>query len=160
APASGPVVVASMPAATPTRVTRDLTMVNPLNLSNPLPQGQPAISVTFDHSSMQELVSIFAGFSGRSIILGKDAAGAGDVTAEIRNQPWALAFNAILQGQGLGASELPGGIIRVDTRANLTGTDSLEPLVQRVVQINYARATSLAPSLQGVVSSRGKVFPD
>jgi type IV pilus assembly protein PilQ len=78
----------------------------------------------------------------------------------VHDQPWDYAFNAILAGQGLGATELPGGILRVDTKTNLNATDSLEPLVQRVVPINYARATSLAPSLAGVVSTRGKVVAD
>jgi type IV pilus assembly protein PilQ len=119
---------------------------------------QPRISVTFDRASIQEVVATFAAFSGRSIVVGKDIQGT--VTAEVKDQPWDLAFNAILAGQGLAASELPGGIIRVDSRSNLATQDSLEGLATRIVKVNYARASSLAPSVAGMVSRRGKVTPD
>jgi type IV pilus assembly protein PilQ len=119
---------------------------------------QPRISVTFDRASIQEVVATFAAFSGKSIVVGKDIQGT--VTAEVKDQPWDLAFNAILAGQGLAASELPGGIIRVDSRSNLAAQDSLEGLATRIVKVNYARASSLAPSVAGMVSRRGKVTPD
>ena len=45
--------------------------------------------------------------------LGKDIKG--NVSAEIHNQPWHQAFQAVLATQGLQAVELPGGIIRVDS---------------------------------------------
>lgn len=119
---------------------------------------QPRVSVTFDNATIQEVVATFAGFSGRSIVLGKDVTGT--VTAEIRDQPWDVAFNAILAGQGLGVTVLPGGILRVDSRANLATQDSLEPLRTRIVPINYARALALQPSVAGIVSSRGRVVAD
>ena len=153
---------AAIPAPTPASASAHAVPVasNPLGLTAPVLQSgtQPRVSVTFDHSTIEEVVATFAAFSGRSIVLGKDATGT--VTAEVHDQPWDYAFNAILAGQGLGAAELPGGIIRVDSKANLNATDSLEPLVQRIVPINYARAVSLAPSLLGVVSTRGKVIAD
>jgi type IV pilus assembly protein PilQ len=124
----------------------------------PQPGSGPRISVTFDRASIQEVVATFAAFSGRSIVVGKDISG--NVTAEVKDQPWDLAFNAILAGQGLAASELPGGIIRVDSRANLATQDSLEGLATRIVKVNYARASSLAPSVGGMVSRRGKATPD
>jgi type IV pilus assembly protein PilQ len=164
AAAGGSTVAASLPAAIPAPASASAHAAppasNPLGLTAAVQQSgtQPRVSVTFDHSSIEDVVATFAAFSGRSIVLGKDATGT--VTAEVHDQPWDYAFNAILAGQGLGATELPGGIIRVDSKANLNATDSLEPLVQRIVPINYARAVSLAPSLLGVVSARGKVIAD
>jgi type IV pilus assembly protein PilQ len=119
---------------------------------------QPRISVTFDRASIQEVIANFAAFSGRSIIAGKDIAGT--VTAEIKDQPWDLAFNAVLAGQGLAATELPGGILRVDSRANLAAQDSLEGLATTIVKVNYARASVLSPSVAPMLSRRGKVAPD
>lgn len=126
--------------------------------ASPRQSGQPRISVTFDRASIQEVIANFAAFSGRSIIAGKDITGA--VTAEIKDQPWDVAFNAILAGQGLAAIELPGGIIRVDSRQNLVTQDSLEGLSTTIVHVNYARASSLAPSVVSMVSRRGKAVPD
>jgi len=120
---------------------------------------QAPISVTFDNASIQDVVATFAGFSGRSMVLGKDVQGA--VTAEIRNQPWDIAMNAILAGQGLSATQLPGGIIRVDTRQNLVQQDSTEPLDTRVVRINYARATSVVGSVAATLTpTRGRAVAD
>jgi type IV pilus assembly protein PilQ len=119
---------------------------------------QPRISVTFDRATLQEVIANFAAFSGRSIIAGKDVTGS--VTAEIKDQPWDLAFNAILAGQGLAATELPGGIIRVDSRQNLVQQDSLEGLATTIVKVNYARAMSLEPSVAAMVTRRGKVVAD
>jgi type IV pilus assembly protein PilQ len=120
---------------------------------------QPRISVTFDRANIQEVVANFASFSGRSIVVGSGVSG--EVTAEIRDQPWDVAFNAILARQQLTASELPGGIIIVDTRANLAVQDSTEPLTTRIVKINYARAASLVPSVASIATpSRGRVVAD
>ncbi len=157
APAPAPVAVAPAPAR-PRAPAPAPAMVGPTALQQQASQ-QPRISVTFDRASMQEVIANFAAFSGRSIITGKDVSG--EVTAEIHDQPWDVAFNAILAGQALAASELPGGIIRVDSRANLATQDSLEPLTTRIIKINYARATSLAPSVAGVVTpGRGRAVPD
>jgi type IV pilus assembly protein PilQ len=120
---------------------------------------QQRISVTFDQASIDEVIANFAAFSGRSIITGRGITGT--VTAEIKDQPWDLAFNAILASQGLAASELPGGIVRVDSRSNLVSQDSTEPLSTRRIKINYARATALLPSVQAVVTpTRGRVASD
>jgi type IV pilus assembly protein PilQ len=104
-------------------------------------------------------VAGFAAFSGRTIILGKDIKG--EVTAEIRNQPWPQAFQAILAAQGLSAQEMPGGIIRVDNPAALASLDSLEPLETAVIRINYAKAKELTKSVEGsLTKGRGKVIAD
>jgi type IV pilus assembly protein PilQ len=126
--------------------------------SSRLASQQPRISVSFDRASIQDVIANFAAFSGRSIILGKEITGT--VTAEIKDQPWDVAFSAILAGQALAAIELPGGIIRVDSRQNLVTQDSLEGLATTIVKVNYARASALAPSVLSIVSRRGKVSPD
>jgi type IV pilus assembly protein PilQ len=83
------------------------------------------------------------------------------VNAEIRNQPWPQAFQAILASQGLSAQEMPGGIIRVDAPAALAVLDSLEPLETSVVRINYAKAKDLTKSIEGsLTKGRGKVIAD
>ena len=108
--------------------------------------GEPRITVTWDRASIADVVAGFAAFSGRTIILGKDIKG--EVTAEIKNQPWPQAFQAMLATQGLSAQEMPGGIIRVDAPSVLAALDSLEPLETSVVRINYAQAGSLAKTVE------------
>jgi type IV pilus assembly protein PilQ len=120
---------------------------------------EPRITVVWDRANIADVVAGFAAFSGRTIILGKDIKG--EVTAEIRNQPWPQAFQAILAAQGLSAQEMHGGIIRVDNPSALASLDSLEPLETSVVRINYAKAKELTKSVEGsLTKGRGKIVAD
>jgi len=117
------------------------------------------ITVTWDRASIADVVAGFAAFSGRTIILGKGITG--EVNAEIKNQPWPQAFQAVLATQGLSAQEMPGGIIRVDAPAALAALDSLEPLETSIVRINYAQASSLAKTVESILTkNRGRVVAD
>ena len=123
------------------------------------PQAQqPRITVTYDSASIADVMAGLAAFSGRSIILGKDVEGV--ITAEIRNQPWDVAFQAILASQGLSAVEESSGIIRVDNPEVLAKRDSLEPTTTKLVRVNYQRAAALVEPLKSVLSARGKVVAD
>lgn len=126
----------------------------------PVPQAQqPVVTASYDGASLAEVVAAFSEMSGRTIMLG---AGARDqtVTAEIKNQPWDVAFRAIVDALGLAAEEDTFGIIRVDSRAALAARDSLEALQTRVYRLNYAKATSVTSVLNGVKSTRGQVVAD
>src|SRR5690606_24780587 len=87
---------------------------------------------------------------GRTIVTGRDVQG--EVTAEIKDQPWDIALNAILTAQGLAASQEDGGIITVDSYKNILARQSSEPLVTRLVQVNYATAGSLVETVQSLLS--------
>jgi type IV pilus assembly protein PilQ len=120
---------------------------------------EPRITVTWDRASVADVVAGFAAFSGRTIIIGKDVKG--EVTAEVKNQPWPMAFQAILASQGLSAQEMAGGIIRVDAPGVLSALDSLEPLETSVVRINYAHAGSLEKTVESILTKgRGRVVAD
>ena len=127
-------------------------------LTSTMAPPAPRITVTWDKATIADVVTGFAAFSGRTIILGKDIKG--EVTAEVKNQPWTEAFAAVLATQGLQATELPGGIIRVDTPAALAALDSTEPTITRMIPINYASASQLLPSVKSVLTKRGAVVSD
>lgn len=121
--------------------------------------AEPRITVSFDKTLIADVVAQFALYSGRSIILGKGITG--DVTAEVKNQPWPAAFQAILSSQGLTAAELPGGIIRVDAPGVLAALDSTEPLANELVRINYASASSMVKTVESILTKgRGRVVAD
>src|SRR5216117_3821737 len=107
---------------------------------------------------VRPLIAGFAAFSGRTIILGKDIKG--NVTAEIKNQPWDLALNAVLESQGLAWQNLPGGILNVVDKKELARADSTVPITTRLVRINYAKATSLVPSVASILTKRGQAVAD
>ncbi len=122
-------------------------------------QSQAArITVTWDNADLREVVAGFAAFSGRTIILSKDVKG--QVSAEIKNQPWDLAFNAVLESQGLAANILEGGIIQVIDKRDLARADSTVPVETRLVRVNYAKAGALVPSVASILTKRGAVVAD
>jgi type IV pilus assembly protein PilQ len=119
---------------------------------------QPVITVNYDSAQIADVIAGFAAYSGKSIVLGEGVTGV--VTARINNQPWDVAFRSILDAHGLTAIEDPPGLIRVDSRTVLAARDSLEQLDRVVIRVNYARAASLVPAVQAVITSRGKVVAD
>ena len=136
------------PAAEPAVTRLGSTYDKPVALFSQAQQSQqPPITVTFQDTDIRDVIGSFASFSGRTIVVGKDVNGT--VTAEIRNQPWDVALRAILQGQGLAASEdAISGIITVDSYANILNRQASEPLQTQLVSINYARAHMLVPTIQ------------
>ena len=135
------------------------TMTSGGTLTGTAAAQEPRITVTWDNADIGDVIAGFAALSGRTIVLGKDITG--KVSAEIKNQPWPQAFAAILISQGLSATEMPGGIIRVDSPKALAALDSVEPVATKVVRVNYARADALAKSIEGILTKgRGSVVPD
>ncbi|HJR15941.1 MAG TPA: AMIN domain-containing protein [Gemmatimonadales bacterium] len=144
---------------TPAKTRRQPEVQLPASRLTRAATEEPRITVVWDRANVADVVAGFAAFSGRTIILGKDIKG--EVTAEVKNQPWPQAFQAILASQGLSAQEMPGGIIRVDAPSVLAALDSLEPLETSVVRINYSKAADLTKSIEGTLTKgRGKVIAD
>ncbi|HUF30821.1 MAG TPA: secretin N-terminal domain-containing protein [Gemmatimonadaceae bacterium] len=111
---------------------------------------QPRITVTYQDADIRDVLAAFAAFSGRTIVVGKGVAG--DVTAEVRDQPWDVALRAILQSQGLAAQTDGSGIITVDSYGNIAAQQALEPLTTRILPVNYARAGSLVETIRMLLS--------
>jgi type IV pilus assembly protein PilQ len=108
---------------------------------------QPRISTTFHGSDIRDVLAAFAAFSGRTIIP-SNAVPSSKVDAEIRDQPWDVALQAILAAQNLAATEDANGIIIVDTQDRIAARAQTEPLVTRIVRLNYQRATAVAEQLR------------
>src|SRR5437763_9180714 len=69
-------------------------------------------------------------------------------------------MNAVLASQGLAVRTLPGAILNVVSKVELARADSTVPITTRLVRINYAKATSLVPSVKSILSKRGDVVAD
>ncbi len=108
---------------------------------------QPRISVVFQGSDIRDVLASFASFAGRTILPSTNV-GAIKVDAEIRDQPWDVALQAILSAQGLDAREDANGIIIVDTQERIAARVASEPLVNRVYRVNYQRATAVGEQIR------------
>ena len=110
-------------------------------------QQQPRITVTYQQADIRDVLAAFAAFSGRTIIP-SSAIPAVRIDAEIKDQPWDVALQAILSSQNLAATEDRNGILIVDTQANIATRAQTEPLATRVVRLNYQRATPIAEQVR------------
>ena len=145
----------STPAATPTAVDAYLAM----HRDEAAQSQAPRINVQWDDAEIADVVSGFAAFSGRTIVIGTGISG--KVTAEIKNQPWDLAFAAVLDAQGLAYQTKAGGIIIVVKKTDLARADSTTPVETRLVRVNYAKASSLVPAVLSLLTkNRGQVVAD
>ena len=121
----------------------------PKATQQPRQSQQPRITVTWSDADIRDVLAGFATFSGRTLVVGKEVTGT--VTAEIKDQPWDVALKAILEAQGLAASEETSGIITVDSYKNILEKQSSEPVTTQMVNINYVSASSLVQTVQGLL---------
>ncbi len=135
-----PTASADEPSYTDARVMRPVQQAQQRS-------AQPRITVTYQGSDIRDVLAAFAAFSGRTIIP-SSAVPAAKVDAEIRDQPWDVALQAILASQGLAATEDANGIIIVDTQERIAARSATEPLVTRIVRLNYQRATAVGEQIR------------
>ncbi len=136
-----------------TRTARDSEVHPSRSSMEPLPapqqqrSQQPRITVTYQGSDIRDVLAAFAAFSGRTIIPSQNV-GSIKVDAEIRDQPWDVALQAILSSQNLAATEDANGIIIVDTQDRIAARSTTEPLQTRLVRLNYQRATAVGDQIR------------
>jgi len=100
---------------------------------------------------IRDVIQMFAQYGGRSIVVGKSVEGL--VTAEIKAQPWDVALKYILSAQGLAAIEQSNGMIIVDSYSNIAEQAKVEPLQTRVIQVNYAKAETMAGTVRSLLGA-------
>ncbi len=148
APAAGRPVDSAAPAA------RRTSAVAPA-AEEPAQQPEPHITVTFENTPILDVIQTFAAFANRSIVAGSDVTG--NVTADIHDQPWDLALEAILESHGFSVTERRSGILQVVDLEQVANREKVEELVTRQFRINYASVDSIVPAIQGLLSDRGRV---
>jgi type IV pilus assembly protein PilQ len=124
------------------------TLVAPLQQQQS--QERP-ITVNFQDVDIRDVVTSFASYSGRTIVVGKGVTGI--VTASIKDQPWDVAMRSILRSQGLNAVEDAAGIITVDSYANIAARAMIEPMFTHVIPVNYAKAATMAATVKALLGA-------
>jgi type IV pilus assembly protein PilQ len=113
--------------------------------------NKPRISVTYVDADIRDVIAAFAAFSGYTIIVGRAVSG-NIPYLDIKDKPWDIAFRAVLESQGLAASEDGSGILRVDSYVNILARQASEPLETRSLRLNYASASSLMQTVRSLLS--------
>lgn len=142
-----------------TRPAFDATLMAPITREEapaPAPRQEARrISVTWTEAPINDVLLAFAAFSGKSIVPGSNVTGF--VTADINDQPWDVALQHILQGQGLAGEETTEGIIRVDNISDLNDREAIEQLVTRPYRISFGTAAEQAAAITPLLTERGSV---
>jgi type II secretory pathway component GspD/PulD (secretin) len=121
------------------------------------PRPLPRFDVTFVNEPLFEVIAHIGAYAGRSIIAAQDVRNR-TISAEVRNQPWDLALEAILEANGLYAREVESsGVIIVEDVRNMANRRQSEPEVVRQFPIQYVSADTLRATVQGLLSNRGRV---
>ncbi len=126
------------------------------------------VTFEFKDIDIHNLLRIIAEISKKNIVVSDDVSG--KVTIRLRNVPWDQALELVLRSKGLGKEEF-GNIIRVAPLKTLeaeavsreTRSASIrrgEPLVVRLIPVNYATATEMKDRVKEILSERGIVTVD
>jgi type IV pilus assembly protein PilQ len=161
APVTGGVKVeskASQPAPAPApKPVVEETVRAPLSRSATAQQRpQPRVTVSFDNEPIMNVLLTFSEFSNRSIVA-HPTVRATTVTADVKDQPWDVALEAILSAHGMAARENDSGIIIVEPLANILSRQQAEPPETRAFYIKYASADTLVGAIAPLLTpSTGK----
>lgn len=115
---------------------------------------QPRVTVSFEDEPIMNVLLTFSEFSGRSIVASPDVRTI-TVSADVRDQPWDVALDAILSAHGLGAREMESGIIVVEPLTRVAERMRAEPQITQIFYIKYASADTLLNTIRPLLSQAG-----
>lgn len=128
----------------------------PADATTPAVSQMPRVTLSWTEAPLRDVLRAFASYSGRSIVAGGGVEGV-FVTADIQDQPWDLALQAILESRGLTATENEAGIIRVEAYSALASRELFERVSVRSYRVSYVRAAELRATIEPLLSERGSV---
>ena len=112
---------------------------------------QPRVTVSFDNEPIMNVLLTFSEFANRSIVAHPQVRQT-TVTADVKDQPWDVALEAILSAHGMAARENEAGIIIVEPLSTIRERQTQEPLETRAYPIKFASADTLENAIQGMLS--------
>jgi len=121
----------------------------------PAPAEMQRVTVSFADAPIRDVLFTFAEFADRSIVAGARVDGL--VSAEIRDQPWDVALQAVLEAHGLVARDTESGIVQVEDARSLFERESVVPLETRTFRVGYASAVEMQDPAAALLSERGRV---
>ena len=116
------------------------------------------LSLNFQNIDVRAALQVLADFTGLNFVASNDVKG--NLTLRLNNVPWDQALAVILNAKGLVMTR-SGNIITVETAAEAAAHEKvvlesaeqkqkLEPLKTALIQINYAKAASIAKLLKSI----------
>ena len=126
------------------------------------------LSLDFKDADIKNILRLIAEVSNLNIIVADEVTG--KITMRLVDVPWDQALDIILQSKRLDKRQT-GNVVRIapvdalrkEDQASLEEVKSkerLEPMVNELIQVNYATAKEIMPQLKSILSERGDVKVD
>jgi type IV pilus assembly protein PilQ len=119
-------------------------------------QREATITVQFVDQPINDVLAVFAEHAKKSIVAAPDVV-TRVINADIKDQPWDLALQAILTAYGMIMREEESGILVVESVETQAARDKLEPVQTRQYNIEYVSADSLLLTVRSLLTTTGKV---
>jgi type IV pilus assembly protein PilQ len=132
-----------------------------------VPEGE-TISMDFQNADIKTVLRSFSVYAGKNVIAGPEVKG--PINVHLENVPWRKALDLVLKANGYAATE-EAEIIRVGLWDQFVNEDikmqeaqrkreDLKPLVTKVVDISFAKASEVSKPLEKLLSRRGVLEVD
>ncbi len=126
------------------------------------------ISLEFKEADIRDVFRLIAEVSKLNIIVTDDVKG--NVTVRMKNIPWDQALDVILQTNNLGMVRV-GNVVRISPLDRLRKeekerlefieeTKKKEPLITRLIPVNYASASEISAQIKPLLTERGTIQVD
>ncbi len=102
------------------------------------------LSLNFQDIEVRAVLQIIADFTGLNIVVSDSVSSR--VTVRLIDVPWDQALDVILRTKGLGMRQ-QGQVVYIAPQGELVQIENLEPLINEIIQINYAKAADVAKVL-------------
>jgi type IV pilus assembly protein PilQ len=135
-------------------------------------RGGARVSLDIQGADIYTVLRSISEYSGVNIVMGYDVANSvkNPMSFHLENVPWGEALEMVLRSAHLWYRE-EGNIIRVDTEENLRNEElaganaarqleDVMPLTTRIVEVIYANASELKPTVEKSLSKRGVIEVD
>jgi len=127
------------------------------------------IDLDFKDADIHNILRLLSEYGHINIVVGDDVKG--NVTLSMKNVPWNLALDVILEAKNLGKVKIAENVYRVAPKETLDKERQmkikelkqkkiLKPLITRIIPISYAMASELKPQAAELLSSRGTIGVD
>ncbi len=119
-------------------------------------QREAPITVQFVDQPINDVLAVFAEHAKKSIVAAPDVV-TRVINADIKDQPWDLALQAILTAYGMIMREEESGILVVESAETVATRATLEPVQTRQFNIEFVSADSLLLTVRSLLTQTGKV---
>ncbi|MFH1435029.1 MAG: type IV pilus secretin PilQ [Pseudomonadota bacterium] len=127
------------------------------------------IDLDFKDADIHNILRLLSEVGNINIVAGDDVKGT--VTLRMRDVPWNMALDVILEAKNLGKVKLSSNVFRVAPKEaleqerqmkikELTQKKILKPLKTMIIPVSYAMAKELKPQTEKLMSSRGNIEVD